>query len=306
LALAVAEVTVGRVLPSLDNLRCFLAAAEHLNFRRASRQVALTPAAFGQRIRQLEDCLEVKLFERTTRSVRLTAEGDALIPAAREAVRAAQKCASAVLNVEERPLRLTLGTRFELGMSWIVPMVVELNELRPLWTLELYFGSGTDLLERLRSGVIDAVVTSAPVARSEWHQEVLHAETYVFCATPTYLEAHPFRGAEDAGAHSLLDINHTQPLSRYVLSVGPPMTFRNVRACGTAGAVCALVEEGLGVAVVPEYMVRAELNSGQLIPLLPEVELLRDAFRMLWREGSPDAEALTQLAQHFRSRPLPG
>lgn len=294
------------MLPTLDNLRCFLAAAEHLNFRRAARQVALTPAAFGQRIRQLEENLEVRLFERTTRSVRLTAAGEALIPAAREALRAAQRCTDAVFDVEERPLRLTLGTRFELGMSWIVPMVVELKELRPLWTLELYFGSGADLLEQLRSGLVDAVVTSAPVARSEWHQEVLHSETYVFCASAEYLEEHPFRYAEDASAHSLLDINHTQPLSRYVLSVGPPMTFRNVRACGTAGAVCALVQAGLGVAVVPEYMVRSELDSGALVPLLPDVELLSDAFRMLWREGSADGEALAQLAQHFRSKPLPG
>ena len=268
--------------------------------------MALTPAAFGQRIRQLEESLEVRLFERTTRSVRLTSAGEALIPAAREAIRSAQRCASAVLEVEDRPLRLTLGTRFELGMSWIVPMVVELNELRPLWTLELYFGSGADLLEQLRSGLVDAVITSAPVARSEWHQEVLHPETYVFCAAPEYLAKHPFRGPEDAGAHSLLDINHTQPLSRYILSVGPPMTFRNVRACGTAGAVCALVQEGLGLAVVPDYMVRAELDSGKLVPLLTDVDLLSDAFRMLWREGSADAEALVQLAQHFRARPLPG
>lgn len=292
------------MLPSLDNLRCFLAGTEHLNFRRASRQVALTPAAFGQRIRQLEEQLDVQLFERTTRSVRVTAAGEALIPAAREAIRAAERCASAVFEVEERPLRLTVGTRFELGMSWIVPMVVELESLRPLWTIELYFGSGADLLEQLRSGVIDAVVTSAPVARSEWHQEVLHPETYLFCAAPAYLETHPFDAADDAGKHQLLDINHTQPLSRYLLSVGPPMSFRSVRACGTAGAVCSLARAGLGVAVVPEYMVRAELDSGELIRLLPHVDLLHDSFRMLWREDSADDEALGQLAEFLRERPL--
>ena len=294
------------MLPSLDNLQCFLAAAEHLNFRRASRQVALTPAAFGQRIRQLEDQLEVQLFERTTRSVRLTPSGEALIPAAREALRAAQRCSEAVLELDQRALRLTLGTRFELGMSFIVPMIVELNELQPLWTVELYFGSGADLLEQLRSGVIDAVITSAPVARSEWHQEVLHAETYVFCASPSYLEKHPFLGAADAASHSLLDINHTQPLSRYLLSVAPPMAFRDVRACGTAAAVCALVRDGLGVAVVPEYMVRGELASGALVPLLPDVELLSDAFRMLWRRGAPDEDTLATLAGYFRERPLSG
>ena len=42
-------------LTPLDSLRCFVAAAEHLNFRTAARAVALTPAALGQRIRQLEE-----------------------------------------------------------------------------------------------------------------------------------------------------------------------------------------------------------------------------------------------------------
>src|SRR5689334_25354523 len=63
---------------SFESLRCFLAAARLLNFRNASRAVALTPAAFGQRIRQLEEQLGVELFARTTRSVSLTERGIAL------------------------------------------------------------------------------------------------------------------------------------------------------------------------------------------------------------------------------------
>ena len=70
-------------IPSIENLRCFDAAARLLRFRAAAKAVALTPAALGHRIRQLEDELGVKLFERTTRTVRLTAEGLAVLPHAR-------------------------------------------------------------------------------------------------------------------------------------------------------------------------------------------------------------------------------
>src|SRR5437773_2384277 len=70
------------MLPSTENLRAFDAAARLLSFRAAARTVALTPAAFGQRIRQLEDQLGVALFRRTTRSVALPDPGLALLPEA--------------------------------------------------------------------------------------------------------------------------------------------------------------------------------------------------------------------------------
>ncbi len=56
---------------STENLRCFLEGARRLNFRAAAKAVALSLAAFGQRIRQLEDDLGVSLFRRSTRQVLL-------------------------------------------------------------------------------------------------------------------------------------------------------------------------------------------------------------------------------------------
>ena len=69
-------------LPSIENLRCFLEAARALNFRKAARAVALTPTAFGARLKQLEDQVGAQLFVRTTRSVSLTETGLSLVPLA--------------------------------------------------------------------------------------------------------------------------------------------------------------------------------------------------------------------------------
>ena len=83
-------------IPDVDNLRCFLAAAQLLNFRSAARSVALSPAALGQRIRQLEHEVGSQLFHRTTRSVVLTEAGLNLVPHARRALEALGDCARAV------------------------------------------------------------------------------------------------------------------------------------------------------------------------------------------------------------------
>ena len=82
-------------MPDLDSLRCFVEAARYLNFRAASRAVGLSPAALGQRIRALEEQLDVSLFNRTTRKVELTEAGLAMLQPAQRPLEAAQHCAAA-------------------------------------------------------------------------------------------------------------------------------------------------------------------------------------------------------------------
>ena len=158
-------------LPSVENLQCFVAASDHLNFRRAAAEMALTPTAFGQRIKQLEEQLGLELFARTTRHVALTPAGHRLLPAARDAIAAARRCTELVHHGESISARFTLGTRFELGMSWIVPALLELKRVRPNWHIDLYVGSGADIVDRLRARTLDTIVTSAPIARADWSAE---------------------------------------------------------------------------------------------------------------------------------------
>lgn len=291
-------------LPSVDNLLCFLAAAEHLNFRRAAGQVALTPTAFGERIQKLEEQLGVRLFERTTRSVKLTAEGGALRPRARAAVEAARQCLEAVHD-EAPPLEITIGSRYELARSWLAPSLVPLSEAQPNWRVNVYCGSGPDILERLRAGEIEAIITSAPVARGGWRAEVLHPESYVFVGAPELLDRLPLDRAEECAHHTLLDVDQSLPLTRYLAAAeGPPLTFKDERYLGSGGAMVELAMAGHGVCVLPEYMARPALDTGALVSLLPERKLLRDTFRLIWKDDSPHTRTLVRFAEHLRAFPL--
>ena len=126
--------------PSIDNLRCFVQAARLLNFRAAAKAVALTPAAFGQRIKQLEDQLGTRLFQRDTHRMSLTEGGLSLLPSAVKALEAIEDCVRATAGGVAPPLELVVGTRHELGLSWVLPMLPSMRTLHPHLHFHVYFG----------------------------------------------------------------------------------------------------------------------------------------------------------------------
>lgn len=295
-------------LPAIDSLRCFVAAAEHLNFRTAARALALTPAAVGQRIRLLEEQLGATLFVRTTRSVRLTDAGLSLLPRARACLSEAAACVRVVRGEDDPPpIELTLGTRFELGMSWIVPALPRLRAALPRVTMHLFFGSGQEIVDRLRSGLVDCAVTSARVDDSRLLAERLHEERYAFVAAPELLDRLPLARPEDVPRHVLLDIDARLPLFNYFSGApaAPALPrFGGHRWLGLGAAVKVQVLAGEGVAVLPVYMIEAELHAGRLRRVFPGVALLLDYFRLLYRDHDPRQAAYRALAAELARTPI--
>lgn len=297
------------MLPSIDSLRCFTAAAKLLNFRAAARSVALTPAAFGQRIKQLEEQLGAPLFQRTTRSVRLTESGLALLPAAERTLLAAAECVrvGAAGSRSLAPMDVTIGTRHELGLSWILPQLDGLTKAQPWLRLHLYFGSGADIMLRVRSMEIECCVTSSRLVDPKLDSLRLHREDYVFVGATALLEKKQLRRAEDAKEHTLLDTDETLSLFRYFRDApggGDHLQFANAVRLGTIEAIRLRVLQHAGVSVLPEYLVRKDIASGKLTKVLPSVTLLHDYFRLVFRADDPRRPIYEQIAKQMSATPL--
>ncbi len=296
------------MLPDLESLRCFAAAAEHRNFRRAAQAVALSPPAFGDRIRRLEASVAHRLFERSTRRVALTEAGARLLPRARKILEeAAGLSALAGSDGAAAPFELTVGTRFELGLSWLVPSLERLSRRRPERTIHLSFGDSPDLISRVRGERIDAAITSARLTQADLRFAPLHEERYVFVARREILVRQPLERAEQAAAHTLLDVDRDLPLFRYFLDAVPRAerwAFGRVRFLGAIAAIRARVLDGAGVAVLPAYFVREDLMRKRLVPVLTGTRLPADRFRLVWRRGHAAEAALLDLAAELRHIPL--
>lgn len=288
----------------LESVACFVAAAHTLNFRAAARTRNLTAAALGKRIAALEEQLGVELFQRTTRSVALTEAGRAMLPEAQRLLAQAEAVALSVRGESERPvLDLVLGTRYELGMSWILPVRALLAERLPQVTLHLHFGSAPELEARMLSMEIDCTVSSHAPRTNRIKALTLHREDYVLVGAPSLLAERPFAVAADATAHTLIDVHADLPLFAYWRPGGDPRTllrFARILRAGTIAAIRALVMAGEGVAVLPEYFVREDLAAGTLTRLMPEVALGCDYFRLLYRASDPHESIFVQMAEVMR------
>ena len=295
------------MLPDLESLRCFEAAATHLSFRVGARAIGLSPAAFGNRIKRLEDQLAAPLFARTTRRVELTPAGHHLLPQARLVLSEAARCARVVHDRGAVPHELTLGTRFELGLSWLTPALEPLRTAHPERTLHLVFGDSEDLLARARDGLLDAAVTSARLTAGGFTYEALHDEDYAFVGSAKRLAHRGLTRPADAAHHTLLDIAPDLPLFRYFLDAGArrePWSFARAEYLGTIGAIRLRVLQGAGVAVLPLYFVQADLKARRLVRIRPRLPLQRDAFRLVWRANHPRSDLLRELAADLRRLPL--
>ena len=288
----------------IDSLRCFDAAATTLNFGIAATRVHLSPAAFSDRMQRLEDELGQRLLIRTTRKMELSDAGRRLLPLSREIIVGADRLrATAVASDRPLPFELMIGTRAELGLSWLCPALSTLSRSQPERTIHLYNGDGPDLRTRLERGEIDAMVGSMRLTSPRLAYAALHEEDYVFVGRRTKL-----RNAAEATTKTLVDASPDLPLFRYFLDAmpdGAPWPFAQVEYMGSIGAIRRRVLEGVDrVAVLPRYFIRADIAAGRLTPLMPKIRPRSDTFRLVWRVGHPRADELMRLAAELRAIPL--
>lgn len=289
----------------LDSLRCFDAAATTLNFRAAARRMHLSPAAFSERIRRLEEDVGQRLLVRSTRRVELSDAGRRTLPLAREVIAGADRVRSAACATGDpaAPFELLVGTRYELGLSWLCPALGVLSRSRPERTLHLSNGDSPDLRARLDRGDLDAMIGSMRLTSPRLEYAALHSEQYVLVGRNARL-----RAARDAHALTLVDVSADLPLFRYFLDAAPvaaPWQFARVEYMGGIAAIRRRLLDGAGrVAVLPRYFIQRDLDAHRLTRILPRIRLRSDSFRLIWRTGHPRERELHALAEELRKIPL--
>lgn len=142
------------LLPPLNALRAFEAAARHLSFKQAAHELHVTAGAISQQVRLLEDRLGLKLFERLARQVVLTPAGDDYLAPVRDAFRRIAE-ATAELKADGAASVLHLGVHADIDVELLRLPLTQFRRRQPQITVRINQPAG---LHELLDGKVDVAI----------------------------------------------------------------------------------------------------------------------------------------------------
>lgn len=236
----------------LREIRTFVAVARHGTFAAAGMHIGLTQSAVSAQIRNLEEALGVRLFDRTGRQALLNAAGERALPLAREMLDLFARMAAAdEAGAHAGELRIGAIATAQTGL--LAGALLRLRERAPAVEPKLVPGVSLNLLSQVDAGDLDLAILIRPPFElpKELHAEVLREEAFVL-VVPRDLEG-------DAPLRLLAE----QPLVRYDrTSFGGRLVTRFLRQqrldvkvaleLDELDAIVRMVEAGLGIALIPE------------------------------------------------------
>ncbi|CAM4044097.1 LysR family transcriptional regulator [Bordetella muralis] len=237
-------------------LRIFVLLAETLSFQKTAEILHVTQPTLSKLLKETEEALGVKLFERTTRRVRLSREGQDILETARKIARLHEK---GVLELEQRLRdcnnRVALAALPTLAASLIPLLIQSLVHRNPAVQVEVFDPIANEALQLLRDRRVDIAVTTM---NDEGEPDLVYQELF----TEPFVLFH--------NAQTRLDVTHWIPaeLARLPLISMPPGTsvrvltdhafqaacqpFNPIFALRDLNTIASFVQNNCGVALLPE------------------------------------------------------
>lgn len=249
-------------------LRAFDVAARNLNLSAAAEEMNVTHAAVSRQVKQLEQRLGVKLFERLPRGLKLTAHGALLAEGTREAF---DRLASALEDVSIPAVRrkLVISTFASLAARWVMPRVQSFATRFP--EVDLQVQTTTRLVDFTRDDV-DIALRFGNGRYPGLHVVPLFAPKYIVVCAPSLLQrGPPLKEIADLSRHTLLHDDSHRAWTRWLDATGATgVNPRRGIICGDRNSMLQATLEGQGVGLTPEIFASNDLAAGRLIKIFEQ------------------------------------
>ncbi|WP_343731457.1 LysR family transcriptional regulator [Duganella sp.] len=292
----------------LDDLTVFVRTADRGSLSAAARELEISPALASAAVKRLEGELKLRLFVRTTRSLRLTEEGVTYLRHAREALRLLQEGHDALKQGQEAlggTLKISMPS--DLGRNMVVGWLDEFQALYPKVSFQLTISDRVSDMYRqpvdiaIRYGVQeDSSLIAFPLAPENRR---------VLVASPEYIKQHGKLSAlEDLSRHNCLrfmldDVIHDRWSFYRDAEAEPEIIHVNGnRSVDDADVVRRWAVAGLGIAYKSRLDLSADIRAGRLQVLLPDVLGERTALNMLCMHRSQVTPTVLQLRDFLRAQ----
>jgi DNA-binding transcriptional LysR family regulator len=256
----------------LEAMQMFVRIVETGSFSAVARELGTTQPTISKQLTALEQRVKTRLLNRSTRSLSLTDSGASFYERCKQIIEEVQEAEGALGRLQATLTgTLHLNSSIALGQLFLTPLMLKFQNLYPDLTVELSLNDR--IIDLVEEGV-DLAVRLGRLADSSLVARRLGSTRRLLCATAGYLEEHGEpRRPEDLAEHNCL-------LYLY-LSSGNEWVFKgadgeiHVRVQGNfkannAYAIREAVLAGVGIALLPDWMVHDQVDRGEVKPLLPE------------------------------------
>ncbi|MDN3519846.1 LysR family transcriptional regulator [Aquisalimonas lutea] len=267
----------------------FVRCVEHGSFSAAARQLHMTPSAVSKQIRRLEDRLDARLFNRTTRRVGLTEVGQEFYRRCAEIMTRIQEAEEAVgsLQGEVRgTLRVTATAAF--ARVQVLPRLNRFLAANP--DLNIEFELTDRPVDVLNEGIDVAIMLQEQVDDPSLVVRQLAVNRRVIVASPDYIRRNGQpETPDDLRHHNCVTLYNVTGFNDWDFEDGHGGTRRihvdgNFHA-NTASGVYEAARAGVGVARLSTWLVAPDLEAGRLVPVLPGYVQENSAYYVLFPQG---------------------
>ena len=255
--------TPRRRLPPLNAIRAFEAAARHLSFTKAADELAVTQGAVSHQVKTLEAWLGVQLFQRETRAIYLTREGQRFLPPVRDALDGIAE-ATRRLEVLDSRGPLTVSAIPSFAAKWLLPRLAEFRARHP--DIDVRISADDRLIDFARHDVDLAI----RMGNGDWPGlevvKLMDEDLFPVCS-PALLDGDPpLRRPEDLAHHTLLHDDMRQDWRAWLMAAGVE-GVDPTRGPGytDSSMVIQAAVEGQGVALGRSALASADLAQGRLV-----------------------------------------
>ncbi|MEI2387322.1 LysR family transcriptional regulator [Breoghania sp. JC706] len=253
-----------------DKLRIFHAAAQAGSFTHAGDMLHMSQSAVSRQVSALEQELHVSLFHRHARGLLLTEQGEMLYRTAQDVLRKLEAVQSRLTDTKGKPsglLRIT--TTVGLGSTWLTSRLNDFVDLYPDVNLELLL---TDDELDLSMREADVAIRLRQPVQPDLIQRKLFTVHFHLYASPTYLKRFGSPVTErDLDNHRLISFGEKAPLylreMNWLETAGMPegQKRRATLRVNNVVAIKRAVQRGIGIALLPDYLIDPESGLVQLI-----------------------------------------
>jgi DNA-binding transcriptional LysR family regulator len=293
---------------STRELRAFIALAECRNFTRAAAVCHLSQSAFSSLIRQLEQSLEVRLFDRTTRHVELTAEGQEFEASAR---RVLAEFEAAVSGMHARATlqrgRVSIALLPSLAADWLPDVLVGFRRAYPGIDLEVADVLSEPCIERVRMAQADFALAATRADTPELRAEPFCRDDFhLVCRSDHPLATHANPKPRDVAACPFIHLSRTSSVRQYIDAATLPQALPAVIEVDQLATVAGMVRAGLGISVVPALTLYQFRSPKLVVRPLKWPGLTRQIYLVRKRDRGFSAAAQSFYEWVMARRPQPG